>query len=42
VALSETRIPGLQKHVSVPVSHSGQLFSKTVITQVLALLNRED
>ena len=41
VALSETRIPGLQKHVCVPVSHSGQLFSKTVIKEVLALLNRE-
>ncbi|WP_297799903.1 alpha/beta hydrolase [Arenimonas sp. GDDSR-1] len=41
VALSETRIPGLQRHVSVPVSHSGQLFSKAVMTQVLALLNRE-
>lgn len=41
VALAETRIPGLQRHVSVPVSHSGQLFSKAVMAQVLALLNRE-
>ncbi|MFY8061297.1 MAG: esterase/lipase family protein [Arenimonas sp.] len=42
VALSETRIPGLQTHLTVPVSHSGQLFSKTVMKQVLTLLNRED
>jgi pimeloyl-ACP methyl ester carboxylesterase len=42
VALSETRIPGLHTHLTVPVSHSGQLFSKTVMKQVLTLLNRED
>ena len=41
VALSETRIPGLHTHLTVPVSHSGQLFSKAVIKQVLTLLNRE-
>ena len=38
VALSETKIPGLQRHLTVPVSHSGQLFSKTVVQQVLGLL----
>ena len=40
VALSETRIPGLKNHVSVPVSHSGQLFSKSVTRHILALLER--
>lgn len=41
VAVSETRIPGLRRHLSVPVSHSGQLFSKAAMTQVIALLNRD-
>jgi pimeloyl-ACP methyl ester carboxylesterase len=40
VAVSETWIPGLRRHLSVPVSHSGQLFSNTVMTHILALLNR--
>ncbi|MBP6534961.1 MAG: alpha/beta hydrolase [Arenimonas sp.] len=39
VALSETKIPGLERHITVPVSHSGQLFSKTVVDEVLGLLN---
>ena len=40
VAVSETRIPGLRRHVNVPVSHSGQLFSKAVAGHILDLLNR--
>lgn len=38
VALSETEIPGLSRHVSVTSSHSGQLFSKKVLDQAIALL----
>ena len=38
VALSETKIPGLAQHITVHVSHSGQLFSREVMTQVFALL----
>lgn len=38
VALSETRIPGLNRHVAVPASHSGQLFSKAVVDTALDLL----
>jgi pimeloyl-ACP methyl ester carboxylesterase len=38
VALSETKIPGLHQHITVPVSHSGQLFSKTVLETALVLL----
>jgi pimeloyl-ACP methyl ester carboxylesterase len=38
VALSETKIPGLERHVAVPVSHSGQLFSKAVVDEALKLL----
>lgn len=40
VAVSETRIPGLRRHLCVPVSHSGQLFSKSVTRHILALLER--
>lgn len=40
VALSETRIPGLQRHVTVDVSHSGQLFSKVVAETVQLLLEQ--
>lgn len=39
VALSETEIPGLSQHVSVTASHSGQLFSKTVLKTAVALLS---
>jgi pimeloyl-ACP methyl ester carboxylesterase len=38
VALSETKIPGLERHITVPVSHSGQLFSKAVVQQFLNML----
>lgn len=38
VALSETQIPGLQRHVTVHSSHSGQLFSQAVIEQIVQLL----
>jgi pimeloyl-ACP methyl ester carboxylesterase len=41
VALSETQIPGLRRHVTVHSSHSGQLFSKAVAEQVVALLGAE-
>jgi pimeloyl-ACP methyl ester carboxylesterase len=41
VALSETHIPGLYRHVTVHSSHSGQLFSKAVAEQVVALLGAE-
>ena len=37
VALSETRIPGLHRHVTVPVSHSGQLLSKAVLDAAIDL-----
>lgn len=39
VALSETKIPGLERHITVPVSHSGQLFSKLVVQQFLNMLS---
>jgi hypothetical protein len=38
VALSETRIPGLHRHVTVHSSHSGQLFSQVVVDAVVGLL----
>lgn len=42
VALSETQIPGLQRHVTVNASHSGQLFSKVVVDSIQSLLNKND
>ena len=39
VALSETRIPGIHRHITVPVSHSGQLFSKVLADEAVGLLN---
>ena len=39
VALSETRIPGLQQHITVNASHSGQLFSKPVLDAAVSLLD---
>lgn len=39
VALSETQIPGLERHITVPVSHSGQLLSKAVAQQFLNMLS---
>lgn len=38
VALSETRIAGLDRHVTVAASHSGQLVSKQVLEQAILLL----
>lgn len=38
VTVSETHIPGLAAHFQVHASHSGQLFSRKVIAQVLAVL----
>lgn len=39
VALSETRIPGLRSHITVPASHSGQLLSKAVLDAAVLLFN---
>lgn len=39
VALSETRIPGLQQHITVNASHSGQLFSKQVLDAAIAVMS---
>lgn len=38
VGLSETQLPGLAQHVQVNVSHSGQLFSREVVSHVLSIL----
>lgn len=38
VALSETDIPGLSRHVKVRASHSGQLLSKSVLEAAISLL----
>ena len=38
VAVSETRIPGLSRHVTVSASHSGQLFSPATVEAAVALL----
>lgn len=40
VALSETQLPGLAQHIQVNASHSGQLFSKEVIQNVLSILRQ--
>lgn len=39
VALSETDIPGLSRHVKVAASHSGQLFSSAVLDAAIDLLS---
>ena len=38
VAVSETRIPGLSRHVTVAASHSGQLFSPATVEAAVSLL----
>lgn len=38
VAVAETRVPGLADHCSMPVSHSGLLFSAAVAAQVAHFL----
>ena len=38
VAAEETRLPGIADHVELPVSHSGLLFSDTVVPPVAAFL----
>ena len=38
VTVSETQVPGLAAHIQVHASHSGQLFSRKVMTQVLGIL----
>lgn len=40
VGLSETLLPGLAQHIQLNVSHSGQLFSREVIQNVLAILSK--
>lgn len=40
VSVSETRHPGLSEHITLPVTHTGMIFSPVVARQAISFLNR--
>lgn len=40
VSVSETRHPGLDQHITLPVTHTGMIFSPTVARQAASFLTR--